>query len=181
MSTGTSDVEQARRFLYAKLAEDPKARTERITTAAVTIADALVLLRKDRDRRGTATEHAVHCGLLHALGHLAIGELRPIHLDALCDQWRKAGIEYDERDHKRNPQHPVSGTTCNQGMRTLRQALRLAAVKLSVPLPPGMGDPMAYPRFVEPATGQYIPPGDFYRILEHIEVGPKRALVELAY
>jgi integrase len=66
-------------------------------------------------------------------------------------------------------------------MRTLRQALRLAAVKLSVPLPPGMGDPMAYPRFVELVTGQYIPPGDFYRILEHIEVGPKRALVELAY
>jgi hypothetical protein len=50
-----------------------------------------------------------------------------------------------------------------------------------VPLPPGMGDPMGYPRFVEPVTGQYIPPGDFYRILEHIEVGPKRALVELAY
>src|SRR4029077_20973871 len=64
-------------------------------------------------------------------------------------------------------------------MRTLRQAFRLAEV--SVRLPPGMGDPMAYPRFVEPVTGQSIPPGDFYRILQHIEVGPKRALVELAY
>jgi hypothetical protein len=42
----------------------------------------------------------------------------------------------------------------------LRQSLRLAAVKLAVPLPPGMSDSLAYPRFLEPVTGQYIPPGD---------------------
>jgi len=181
MSTGTSDVEKAQRFLYAKLAEDPNARADRITTAAVTVSDALVLLKTDREKRGTATERAVYYGVRHALGPLAISALRPIHLDALCDRWRKVGIDYPERDRRRNPQHPVSGTTCNHGMRMLRQALRLAAVKLAVPLPPGMGDPLAYPKFKEPVTGNYIPPGNFYRILEHIEAGPKAALCELAY
>ncbi len=91
------------------------------------------------------------------------------------------GIEYPDRDLKRNPQHSVSGTTCNHGMRMLRLALRLASVKLAVPLPPGLGDPLAYPKFSEPITGQYIPPGDFYAILSHIDAGPKQALTEVAY
>jgi integrase len=40
---------------------------------------------------------------------------------------------------------------------------------------------LAYPRFVEPIVGKYIPPEDFAQILENIDPGPKRALVELAY
>jgi integrase len=138
-------------------------------------------LKKDRDKRGMATHHAVYCGLRHGPGHLVIGDLCPKHLDDLCERWQAVGVEYPERNHKTNPQHPASGTACNHAMRMLRQALRLAAVKLRVKLPPGMGDPIAYPRFEEPVTGQYIPPGDFYSILEHVEAGPKRALVELAY
>lgn len=66
-------------------------------------------------------------------------------------------------------------------MKRLRRALRLAAVKLAVPLPPGIGDPLAYPRFTEPVVGAYIPPDDFYHILARLDVGPKRALAELAY
>jgi integrase len=181
MSTGTADVEEAKRVLYTRLAEDPKARTERITTATITVADALALLKTDRAKRGTRTHEALYRGLRHAFGHLAVSDIRPIHLDDLCERWRQVGVAYPERDEKRNPQYPASGTTCNHGMRMLRQALRLAAVKLAVPLPPGLGDPLAYPRFPEPITGQYIPPETFYAILGHVEAGPKRALLELAY
>jgi integrase len=145
------------------------------------VSDALVLLRKHRDARGTATHHALYEGLQHALGHLLVADLRPAHLDDLCARWRTVGTEYPGRDLKRNPQHPVSGTTCNHGMRMLRQALRLAAVKLAVSLPPGLGDPLAYPKFSEPITGQYIPPDAFDMILAHVEPWPKRALFELAY
>jgi integrase len=181
MSTGTSDVEEAKRFLYAQLAEDPKSRAERVATTTVTTSDALALLKAERTKRGTATHRSVYCGLRHGLGHLAIGDLRPIHLDQMCDRWQRVGIEYPERDTKRNPQHPASGTTCNHAMRMLRQALRLAAVKLAVPLPPGLGDPLAYPHFTEPVTGQYISPETFYAILGNIQAGPKRSLLELAY
>jgi integrase len=181
MSTSTSDVEEAKRFLYARLAEDPRARVERITAAAITVSDALVLLRADRTKRGAETHNALYCGLRHALGHLAIADLRPVHLDQLCERWQRTGIKYPERDRKRNPQHPASGTTCNHGMRMLRQALRLAAIKLAVPVPPGLGDPKAYPQFEEPVTGQYIQPADFYAILANVEAGPKAMLCELAY
>jgi integrase len=180
-STGTADVHEAKRFLCARLAEDPKAHAQRITTEAVTVTDTLALLQKHRDARGTAIHHALYEGLRRALGHLLVGDLRPAHLDDLCARLRAVGIEYPDRDLKRNPQHPVSGTTCNHGMRMLRQALRLAAVKLAVPLPPGLDDPLAYPKFSEPVTGQHIPPDVFYAILAHIDAGPKRALTELAY
>jgi hypothetical protein len=70
LSTGTSDIEEAKRFLYARLAEDPKARAARIDTARVTVSDALVLLKKDRDKRGTATERAVYSGLRQHSGIL---------------------------------------------------------------------------------------------------------------
>jgi hypothetical protein len=180
-STGTSNVHEAKRFLHRKLSEDPQARVQRIAMEAVTVSDALVLLRKHRDARGTAMHNALYAGLQHALGHLLIGDLRPVHLHDLCTRWRTLGIEYPGRDLKRNPQHPVSGTTTNHAMRMLRQALRLAAVKLGVPLPHSLGDPMAYPKFSEPITGKYITQEDFERILSHIDPGPKRALVELAY
>src|SRR5262249_49124295 len=161
----TSDVEEAKRFLFARLAEDPRARAERIMAAGVRVNDALALLKADRTKRGTETHRALYCGLRHALGHLPIADLRPVPLDQLCERWQRAGIQYPERDRERNPQHPASGTTCNHGMRILRQALRLAAVKLALPLPSGLGDPRAYPQFKEPVTGQYIQPADFYAIL----------------
>src|SRR5262249_48588373 len=46
LSTGTLDVEEAQRFLYRKLAEDPKARAERIAAESVTVSHALALLKQ---------------------------------------------------------------------------------------------------------------------------------------
>jgi hypothetical protein len=112
------------------------------------VSDALALLAAEHAKHRTQQRtNALACGLHHALGHLGIGKLRPMHLDDLCARWRKVGIEYPKRDTKRNPQHRVSGTTCNRAMKMLRRALRLASVKLAVPLPPGLSDPLAYPRF----------------------------------
>ncbi len=88
MSTRTVDLVEAEHFMHRKLAEDTQARAARIVTASVTVADALALLRKHRDARGTAIHRALYAGLQHALGHLLVGDLRPVHLDDLCARWR---------------------------------------------------------------------------------------------
>jgi integrase len=111
------------------------------------------------------------------VGHLKIGDLRRLHLDELCERWQSVGIEYPGRKTEMNPMRPVSGTTCNHGMRMLRAALKIAVVKLGASIPPAL----TYPDFEETTTGHKIEPADFYRILENIEPWPKAALVEFAY
>jgi hypothetical protein len=176
-STGTTDVEEAKRFLFARKAEHPTTRAQRIASDTVIVSDALALLAADRKKREKWVQHALVAGLQHALGHLKISELRRLHLDDVCDRWRAVGIEYPERKIKTNPLRPVSGTTCNHGMRTLRAALKLAVVKLGAETPRAL----TYPRFDETVTGHKIEPVDFYGILAHIEPWEKAALVELAY
>src|SRR5262245_13892571 len=73
--TGTENVEEARRFLYARKAEHPTARAQRLTCQKITTADALLLYERD------AGDHArlVHRGhvfaLRHALGAVPLAEL----------------------------------------------------------------------------------------------------------
>jgi len=176
-STRTTDVDEAKRFLFARKAEHPTARAQRIASDTVTVDDALALLVADRKKREKWVQHALAAGLRHALGHLRIGELRRIHLDDVCDRWQTIGIEYPERKVETNPLRRVSGTTCNHGMRTVRAALKLAVEKLGATVPPQL----TFPHFDETVTGHKIEPADFYRILEHIEPWQKAALVELAY
>ena len=91
-----------------------------------------------------------------------------MHLDDVCERWQAVGIEYPERGlkagAKQHPMRPVSGTTCNHGMRTLRAALKLAVEKLGATVPPQL----RYPHFDETVTGHKIEPADFYRILDHL-------------
>jgi integrase len=176
-STGTTDVDAAKRFRSGRLAEHPTVRAQRIASDTVTVGEALALLAADRQKRRKWVQHALVAGLRHAVGHLRVTDLRRQHLDDACERWQAVGIEYPERKTKRNPMHPASGTTCNHGMRTLRAALKLAVEKLGVVAHASM----SYPRFDETVTGQKIEPADVYRILSHFDVWQKAALVELAY
>jgi hypothetical protein len=176
-STQTADVVAAQRFLFARKAEHPTARAQRIVSDTVTVSDALALLVTDRTKRGKWLQHALVEGLRHALGHLKIGDLRRVHLDDVFDRWQTVGIEYPARVLEKNPVHPVSGTTCNHGRRTLRAALRLAVEKLGADVP----RTLTFPRYDETVTGHKIEPADFYRILGYITPWQKAALVEMAY
>jgi integrase-like protein len=176
-STRTADVDEARRFLFARRAEHPTVRAERIAAETITVGDALTLLSADRQKRHKWIQHALVCGLRHAIGHHRVTDLRRKHLDEVCDRWQSVGIIYPERDVKMNRVHPVSGTTCNHGMRTLRAALRLSVEKLGGVVPPAL----TFPHFDETVVGHKIEPAEFYGILGHIQPWQKAALVELAY
>jgi hypothetical protein len=174
-STGTADVDEARRYLRALQAEHPTARAQRIDADKVTVRDALANLRRDREARGVWVQRALFDGLDLALGHLRLADLRRVHLDEVCRRWQREGIAYDGRDETR-PMRPVSPTTCGHGMRTLRQARRKAAEDYGLTLPP-----LTFPTFSDRVTGTYVPPDTFYKILAHITPWQKAALVELAY
>jgi integrase len=175
-SSGTTDADAALRFLHKRKAEHPTERAQRIASNTVTTADALALLAADRNKRGKWVQHALVAALTHRLGHLKIADLRRLHLDEVCERWQAVGVEYPERNVETNPMRPVSGTTCNHGMRTLRAALQLAEEKLGATVPR-----LTFPHFDETVTGHKIEAADFYRILQHIEPWQKAALVELAY
>src|SRR5690242_11536817 len=96
-STESTDVENAKRFLFARKAEHPTARAQRIASDTVTVSDALALLAADRKKREKWVQDSLVAGLWHALGHLKIGELRRVHLDDVCDRWQGVGIDYPDR------------------------------------------------------------------------------------
>ena len=175
-STGTTDVNEARRYRAARLAEHPTARRQRKATEGIRVSDALDLLKADADDHGRALHRALSCGLLHRVGHLKLADLTRAHLDEVARAWLGSGIAYPERDLRRNPQHPVNGSTCNRGMAMLRRARNLVMDKLGVILPR-----LTFPRFAEPVKGKYIPPSDFYAILAHVGHPTKLAIMELAY
>jgi integrase len=175
-STGTTDLDAAKRFRASRLAEHPTARSQRLVRQRVTMADALALYAADaadHDRR-------VHRGrveaLRHVLGAVALADITRAQLDELCRTWRAVGIEYPERKTKFHKVRPVGGATCNRLMATLRRARTLAQDKLAVDLPR-----LTFPRFHEEPAGRYVSPADFYAILAHVAHPTKRALVELLY
>jgi len=174
--TGETDPDAALRFLRKLQAEHPAARAQRIEAEKVTVSDALLLLRQDREARGVWNQRALFDGLDAALGHLKVSELRRVHLDDVCRRWQRVGIEYEGRDTKNHPLHPASPTTCGHGMRTLRQARQKAAEDFGLTLPP-----LTFPTFPDHVAGSYQPPDAFYGILKHIEPWQKAALLELAY
>lgn len=175
-TTSTTDLEEAKRYRAARLAEHPTARRERKMTEAVTVSEALDLLQADAGDHGRMVHRALWCGLRYRLGHLKLLDLTRAHLDDLARTWIREGITYPERDLVRNPQHPVSGPTCNRGMAMLRRARTLAMDKLGITLPR-----LTFPHFGEPVKGKYIPPSDFYMILANIGDLVKAAFMELAY
>jgi hypothetical protein len=173
--TGETDPQAALRVLRRLQAEHPTARAERIAADKVTVADALQLLRADRQRRGVWVQRALFDGLAHALGHLRLADLRRSHLDDLCDAWQHHGIAYD-RDVAKHPMHPVSAATCGHGMRTIRQARRKAAEDFHLTLPQ-----LSFPTFDDHVAGTYVAPDVFYSLLTHVAPWQKAALLELAY
>src|SRR5262249_54522674 len=98
LSTGATDVEEAQRVLYARLAEDPKARLQRITAQRVTVSDALALYTLDAQDHGVQAREGRVAALRHALGAVPLADLTRAQLDALCRTWRTVGVDYPERD-----------------------------------------------------------------------------------
>src|SRR5439155_18498910 len=83
-------------------------RAQRIASDTVSVNDALTLLVADGKKRAKWVQHALVAGLRHALGRLGISELRPVHLDDVCERWQAVGIEYPERGLKAGAkQHPM--------------------------------------------------------------------------
>jgi len=174
--TGTEDIEEARRFLYARKAEHPTARAERLTRQKVTTADALLLYERDAGDHGRLVHQGHVFALRHAFGAVPLAELTPAQLDELCRTWQRVGVDYPERNPRLHRLRPVSGATCNRIMATLRRTRTLVQDKLSVELPR-----LTFPRFAEEPAGRYLSPSDFHRIVPHIEHPTKRAFVELLY
>lgn len=175
-STGTSDVDEAKRFRAARMAEHPTLRAQRLMRQKVTTADALALYETD------AADHArkAHVGRLaalrDALGATPLADLTRAGLDDLCRTWRTTGVAYAKRDTKRHRLRPVTGATCNRLMATLKRARSLAMDKLGIELPR-----LTFPRFPEEPAGRYVSPADFYSILPRVPHPTKRAFIELLY
>ena len=175
-STRTTDLDEAKRFRNARLAEHPTARAQRLARRRVTTADALALYERDCKATGVLCHAGRVAALKHALGPVPLAELTRARLDELCDEWQTLGVRYPDRDTKRHRVHPITGATCNRFMATLHRARELAMDKLGVELPR-----LTFPRFPERAAGQYVSPADFFAILAHVTHPTKRAFLELLY
>jgi hypothetical protein len=175
-STGTADVDEAKRYRAARLAEHPQARRERKASERATVNDVLDGLEDYYRRHAKALRRSMILGLRERLGHLPMAQLTRKHLDELADEWRARGITYADRDLARTPQHPVEGATVNRAMALLRRARTLAIETRNLTLPR-----LTFPHFAEPVKGRYIPPGDFYAILAHVPHATKASFMELAY
>ena len=175
-SCKTTDVEEAKRFLHARLAEHPTARATRLAAAEVTVANALTLYEADATDHGRSVHDGRVQALRHALGTVKLRDVTRAQLDDLCRQWRSVGVTYPDRNIKLHPVRPISGASCNRIMATLRRTRTLAVEKLNVELPR-----LTFPRFAEEPAGRYVSPEDFYRILGHIKHPTKRAFAELLY
>jgi integrase len=176
LSTGTSDVEEAKRFLYARLAEDPKARSQRVTAERVTVSEALVLYTRDAEDHGVQAHQGRLAALRYALGDVPLADLTRVRLDALCGTWRTVGVDYPEREEKLHRLRPVSGATCNRLMARLRRARKLAIDKLGVDLPH-----LTFPHFAERPASRYVSPEELHAILAHVTHPTKRAFIEWLY
>jgi hypothetical protein len=172
----TSSSTEAKRFLHARLAEDPKARTHRVAATRVTTADALVLYTLDAGDHGVQAHQGRVAALRHALGDVPLADLTRARLDALCRVWRTVRVDYPERDPRQHHLRPVNGATCNRLMATLRRARTLAIDKLVVELPR-----LTFPHFAEAPAGRYVSPEEFYAILSYFTDPTKGAFVELLY
>ena len=175
-STGTADLEEAERFLRARQAEHPRARRQRRAGETVTVRDALDLYRLARADEGRGVHEAMWRGLDARLGAVCLSDLTRAHLDAVCRAWRRDGIDYEARDERRNPRHPVSTSTCNRGMTMLRRGRNLAVEKLGITLPT-----LTFSHFKERARGRPIPPETFARILGATRDPIVRDFFELCY
>jgi hypothetical protein len=91
--TGTCDIEEARRFLYARKAEHPTARTQRVARQTITTADALVLYERDAQDHRRPVQRGQMLALKHAIGSVPLVELNRACLDELCRTWRTVGVE----------------------------------------------------------------------------------------
>jgi integrase len=167
---------EAKQFLYARLAEDPKARTQRVTAQRVTTAEALALYTLYAEDHGVQAHQGRVTALGDALGAVPLADLTRARLDALCRTWRTVGVDYPERDEKLHPLRPVSAATCNRLMATLRRARTLAVDKLGGELPR-----LTFPHFSEEPAGRYVSPEEFHAIVQHLEHPTKRAFAELLY
>jgi integrase len=174
--TGTADIDEALRYLRKLQAEHPTARAQRIEADKITVHDALVNLRRDREARHVWVQRALFDGLDFALGHLKLADLRRVHLDEVCRRWQRDGIAYEGRDVDSKRMRPVSPATCGHGMRTLSQAREKAAEDYGLMLPP-----LTFPTFPDRVAGTYMPPDVFYKVLAQITPWQKAALIELAY
>lgn len=175
-STGTTDLDEAKRFRAARLAEHPNIRKERRATESTTVNDVLDVLEHYYTRHAKTLRRSLMLGLRERLGALPMAQLTRRHLDDLADEWRARGITYADRNPATNPQHPVDGATVNRAMALLRRARTLATETLNLTLPR-----LTFPHFAEAVKGRFISPSDFYAILAHVPHPTKRAFMELAY
>jgi integrase len=175
-NTGTSDVDEALRFLHRRQAEHPMARAQRLATKDATVNDALDLYEADMKRNSRRIRDGRVQALRDAIGPLKLRELTRAALNALCDQWQSEGVRYAKRNTKLHRMRPVSGASCNRLMSTLKRARRLTIETLNAELPP-----LTFPHFPEEPAGRYVSPEEFVAILPHITHPAKRAFVELLY
>src|SRR5262249_52973761 len=131
-STGTTDLDEAKRFRASRIAEHPTARMQRLARRQVTTGAALKLYQQECTRTGVQRHVGRVAALRAALGPTPLAELTRAQLDELCDEWQAVGVRYPERDTTQHRVRPVTGATCNRLMATLRRARSLAMDKLGI-------------------------------------------------
>src|SRR3989442_765388 len=130
-STGTTDVEEALRFLYARKAETGQARAQRRSRARVTVRELLDLVVKDYQDEGQETPRGKYEALNYALGHLTVEQLERPQLYELCREWRHHGVRWHKdaagtiTERPQTRQRPLSKATCNRYMAFLSRGYTL--------------------------------------------------------
>ena len=119
----TDDEAEAYRQLRARQAEHPLAQRRRITAESVTVNELMDLFVADYRRAGQSFQAERVLVWRHFLGDVRAAEVQRAHVEALCDEWRRVGVQFPGRDPKRV--QPISGTTCNRYVSALRRAFSL--------------------------------------------------------
>ena len=127
-SAKTSDEQEARRLLHARLAEATPLRVERLARSEVTVGKLLDLVRDDYGDHGRTLPPGILDAWQAVLGAARAVDVRRDHLDAITRRWRSTGPEWPGRKRVR----PLDRSTVNRYIAILRRAYRLGREKLEL-------------------------------------------------
>jgi integrase len=173
VSTGTTDHEEARRFLRERAGEVARGDRQPGSVEKKTVKDLLELVRKDREDSGAFLPPGYLEAFTAELGHLRVKQVNREILDDVVRKWKAKGPTWPGRLARK--QQPLSGGTCNRYMALLRRGYSLAREKW------GLMTGLTFPRERETARGRYMPPAVFYAVHAHLPTQDARDMCELAY
>src|SRR5262249_7816336 len=111
-STRSSNEEEARRLLHARLAQAAPPRIEPRARSAVTVAKLLDLVRDDYADQGRTLPPGILDAWRAVLGAVPAIDVRRDHLDTIARRWRTAGPDWPGRDRARV--RPLDRSTVNR-------------------------------------------------------------------